>query len=118
MDIKKVFTAAAVAAAPVLATAIGGPGIGALVASAVGAGAVTKKAGKAIEGRTGIAVHKIASPLAAVAAPASVAHAMPPDWINPVCDTLARLCAEPGVLIGAGAILWHVFVKNSRDIVS
>lgn len=102
MKLKDIITGVLLTAAPVAATAIGGPGAGALVVTALGAGGLTKKAGKKIEEQTGIAAHKVGAPVAAIAVPALAAPFVPPEWMETICSIVVRLCDSPAA-IGASA---------------
>lgn len=90
MNLGKILKSVVVVAAPILGTAIGGPIGGTLVVAALGGGGGVKKAGKVVEKATGVAVHKVGSPLAAMAVPMGLAHLLPQDKIAVV---LAKFCS-------------------------
>ena len=94
-------------AAPVVAGAVAGPGVGVMVAASLGVGAAVKKGGKEIESFTGARPHKVAAPAAAVVIPALLASWLSPETLGTICEFVARACDRPETLaIIPGLIAW------------
>jgi len=121
VKLKSILTTALTTAAPIAANHFGGPGAAVLVASAVGSGAAVKKGGHWVEKKTGYAVHKTLSPVAAMGTPAVLATVLPPEWMEPVCEILLKLCDGPTATLGAAAgavgLLWHVLSSGATNTI-
>ena len=100
------------------ATAIN-PALGAIVGSSLGGGAVTKAASKHfVEKKTGARPHKVAAPLAAVAAPAAVVSLGGIDT-QALCDLATQICASPmliAVVLGALGTFLHQLVNGAGKL--
>ena len=117
-------------AAPVAATAIGGPAAGALVVAALGAGAGVKKIGQKAEEVTGRPVHKVVAPVAVVGLPAALgALVLPfldPTWVAWLCEFTRHMCEDSGIIpiaavggasAGALALVAHQLGKALEKII-
>ena len=90
-----------------------------LVALALGTGAGTKVLGKKVEAKTGRRLHKVATPVAAIAVPAVLAPIVTPGVAETLCDALVGICANPGAaggIMGAIALLVYKFGSGTEKV--
>lgn len=98
-----------------IALALGSPEVAAVLASASVAADGVKFGGKKIEDRTGWRPHKVASPVAAVAAGVGAVQAIDPTIPTQVCAAVGQLCADPVALStvpGLVMVLWQVVTSG------
>jgi len=116
-NIKQAAKAAALAIAPLAATAIN-PLFGLLVGSSIASGGVAKAIGQQEEKKTGIRPHKVSAPLAAAAAPALLVGTGVVD-IGPICDLVIRACEHEALIggaLGMAVVFWHQLVGGFGKI--
>ena len=98
-----------------IALALGSPEFAGVLAAASAAGGGTKIAGKAVEGRTGWRLHKVASPAAAVVAGAAAAPLIDPSLPIQICAVAAGICEQPELLAtvpGIAMVIWQVLASG------
>lgn len=104
-----------VAAAPVVATAVAGPGAGVLVTGALGGGAAGREIGVRIEGVTKKPAQKVLGPLGAALIPLLLAQILSPEVLAQVCEVMATACQNPEKLAGLSAAAVAVLAHTMGD---
>lgn len=116
MKIGKLLKAVGGVAATTAATAVN-PLFGLAVGTAVG-GSASKDAGKHLEEKTGLRLHKVGTPALVAGVPAVLAGTGAVD-VTALCELATKVCENPALLGGAlGAIIvfFHQLISGARRL--